>query len=135
MKAAQNAVQNFLDGFFVIVVNDHFAGVEAMFDAHVHRATGPFGLVPMRRMDHHRQVELFRELQLSSVVLVLKGGLLVVSDLANGDDTFFGGEARQDLHHGFCEFFIIRFFAIETHRAVVTDTELARSEALPAHEA
>ena len=60
------------------------------------------------------------------------GGLLVVADLADGDDAFLGGEARQDLHHRLGQRLVVRLLGVEADGAVVADAELAGAEPLEA---
>jgi hypothetical protein len=43
----------------------------------------------MRGVDHHRQVQLLRQLKLGAVEPVLERRLLVIADLADGDDAVF----------------------------------------------
>ena len=86
----------------------------------------------MRRVNHHRQSQLFGKLQLRAKVFVLKRGLFVVAEFTDGNDTLFQGIARQDLQHGLCKFFVVGLFWIETDGAVVAKTKLAGPEALEA---
>ena len=86
----------------------------------------------MRRVHHHRQVELLGELDLQAEVLVLQLGLLVVADLADGDDALLEGEAGQDLHHRLGQLLVVGLLAVEPDRAVVPQPELAGAEPLEA---
>ena len=86
----------------------------------------------MRGVDHDRQLELLGELDLRPQVLVLERRLLVVADLADGDDAVLGGEMRQHVHDRFGQLLVVGFFRVEADATVVTDAELAGAEFLEA---
>ena len=67
-----------------------------MLEDHVHGARGATLLVAVGRVDHHRQIELVGEVELQAEKFVLERRLLVIADLADGDDAFLGGEAGKD---------------------------------------
>ena len=103
-----------------------------MLREHVHGAQGAAFLVAMRGVDHDRQLEFLRELDLRPQILVLERRLLVVADLADGDDAVLGGEMRQHVHDRFGQLLVVGFLRVQADTTVVADAELAGAEFLEA---
>ena len=103
-----------------------------MLLADVHRARRAALLVAVRGVDHDRQRELLRQLELGAKVAVLELGLLVVADLADRHHPFLQREARQDVHDRLGQFLVVRLLRVEPDRAVVADAELPGAKALEA---
>ncbi len=86
----------------------------------------------MRRVDHHQHVELFRQLELGTVVALLQRRLIVEPDLAHGHHALLVQVARQDVEHRFGQGLVVSLLGIEPDGAVVANTELAGAKTLPA---
>jgi hypothetical protein len=90
--------------------------------------------ITQRRVDHDRQLEFLGELDLRPQVFVFRRGLLVIAELAHGDDAVLQRETRQDFHHGFGQRLVVGLLRVEPDRAIVADAELAGAETLEARD-
>ena len=131
-RRPEAAIEHLLHGLLVVVVDHHLGRREAMLLDHVHGAGGAALLVAVRRVDHHRQVELLGELELEAEIPVLEVRLLVVADLADRHDAVLEREPRQDLHHRLGQLLVVGLLGVEADRAIVADPELAGAKAFPA---
>jgi hypothetical protein len=85
-------------------------------------------------VDEHGQRVRARQLELRAEDAVLGGRLVVVADLAHGDDAVLLEVARQEREHTVGERRVVGLLGVERERAVVPDAELLRAEALPAEQ-
>ena len=74
----------------VDVIDHHARRVEAMLQDHVHGARGAALLVAMRRVDHHRQIELAGKVELEAEMDILPG-------FATKEDVVAIGEIGYDV--------------------------------------
>src|SRR5262249_12629477 len=103
---------------------------EIVLFQNIHRAQCARPLIAMRGVDHDRQTELLRQLDLRTKRLVLGGRLLIIAELTHGHDALLDEKARQFLKYSLRERLVVRLLGIEANGAVMANSELSSAEAL-----
>ena len=117
-----------------VVVDEHASLREADVPDQGETSLRASLLVPVGRVDEHRQVEAEGELELGREVLLLLRRLVVEPDLPDRHDAVLGEVARQELDHARRDAPVVRFLRVQGQRAEVVHAELARPEPLPAEQ-
>jgi hypothetical protein len=122
-------------GLLVEVVDEH----QALRNADLaHQGDGPLRaalLVTVRSVDHGREAEVLRQLELRGEHLFFLVRDLVVADLTDADHTVLMEETREYLEHTVGDLGVVRLFRVERQHAHVDHAELAGAEPLPTDEA
>src|SRR5690625_5178609 len=106
----------------------------AHFSRHIDGAQGALLLIPMGRVHHDHHVMVYRKLQLRLVNAFLVGGHLAVTNFTDGDHALFERKIAQHFQRLTGPIFGVARFAGDADGTAVSNAELRRPEALPAHQ-
>ena len=92
-RGIKSAVEYLAYGLFIVVIDDHHTWIKPVLDANIHATGSASFFVTMRCVDHHWELQLFGQVQLSTKVTILQICLFVVADFTDCNYAFLERKA------------------------------------------